>query len=203
MDMWEAYYNATIKNVPEARNKIVHDKFHIMKHVNEAVDKVRRQEHRELMSRNDETLKGSKYLWLYRNENVPDKHRPTLESLKKANLKVSRAWAMKESLPDVWNYRYEGWARKFLNKWIIWTKKSCLPPMKKVGELIERHIDNIVTYCTHKISNGVAEGLNSKIMTIKRKACGYPNRDHFITAIYFFCGGLDLYPRHVDSVTPR
>lgn len=117
MDMWEAYYNATIKNVPDARNKIVHDKFHIMKHVNEAVDKVRRQEHRELMSRNDETLKGSKYLWLYRNENVPDKHRPTLESLKKANLKVSRAWAMKECLPDVWNYRYEGWAKKFLNKW--------------------------------------------------------------------------------------
>ena len=66
--------------------------------------------------------------------------------------------------------------------------------MRKVGGLIQRHLENILTFCRHRITNGVAEGLNSKIMAIKRKACGYRNRDHFKTAIYFVCGGLALYP---------
>ncbi|MBI5678301.1 MAG: transposase, partial [Planctomycetes bacterium] len=52
-----------------------------------------------------------------------------------------------------------------------------------------------LTYCRHHITNAVAEGLNSKIMSIKSRACGYRNKEHFKTAIYFFCGGLDLYPR--------
>ncbi len=69
-----------------------------------------------------------------------------------------------------------------------------MAPMQKVGGLIQRHLENILTFCRHRITNGVAEGLNSKIMAIKRNACGYRNRDHFKTAIYFFCGGLDLYP---------
>ena len=68
--------------------------------------------------------------------------------------------------------------------------------MKRVGQLLSRHLENILTFSRHRI-NGVAEGLNSKIMSIKRKASGYSNRDHFKTAIYFFCGGLDLYPRSV------
>jgi len=98
MDMWEPYFKATIKHVPDAAHKIVHDRFHIMQHVGQAVDKVRRQEHRELLRQEDERLKGTKYIWLYREENLPDKHRPTLEALKATNLKVAKAWAMKESL---------------------------------------------------------------------------------------------------------
>ena len=69
--------------------------------------------------------------------------------------------------------------------------------MKRVGQLLSRHLENILTFCRHWTTNGVAEGLNSKIMSIKRKACRYSNNDHFKTAIYFFCGGLDLYPRSV------
>lgn len=91
-------------------------------------------------------------------------------------------------------YLSMGWARRFVKRWLIWVNKSGLAPMRKVGGLIQRHLENILTFCRHRITNGVAEGLNSKIMAIKRKACGYRNRDHFKTAIYFFCGGLDLYP---------
>ena len=158
------------------------------------VRRVRKQEHRELMGQEDHRLRGTKYLWLYREENLPDKHRPTLEVLKASNLKVAKAWAMKESLNDVWKYLSMGWARRFVKRWLIWVNKSGLAPMRKVGGLIQRHLENILTFCRHRITNGVAEGLNSKIMAIKRKACGYRNRDHFKTAIYFFCGGLDLYP---------
>jgi len=194
MDMWEPYFKATLKHVPGAAGKIVHDRFHIMKHVGEAVDRVRKQEHRELMGQEDHRLKGTKFLWLYREENLPDRHRPALEALKAANLKVAKAWAMKESLNDVWKYLSTGWARRFVKRWLAWVNRSGLTPMCKVGGLIQRHLENILTFCRHRITNGVAEGLNSKIMAIKRKACGYRNRDHFKTAIYFFCGGLDLYP---------
>ena len=83
-----------------------------------------------------------------------------------------------------------------------WANKSDLAPMRKVGEMIQRHLENLLTFCRHRITNGVAEGLNSKIMAIKRKACGYRNRDHFKTAIYFFCGGLDLYPTSSWSELP-
>ena len=194
MDMWEPYFKATLKHVPDAAGKIVHDRFHVMKHVGEAVDRVRKQEHRELTSQDDHRLKGTKFLWLYREENLPDKHRPALEALKTANLKVAKAWAMKESLNDVWKYLSTGWARRFVKRWLVWVNRSDLAPMRKVGGLIQRHLENILTFCRHRITNGVAEGLNSKIMAIKRKACGYRNREHFKTAIYFFCGGLDLYP---------
>ena len=101
---------------------------------------------------------------------------------------------MKENLNAVWKYLSSGWARRFVKRWLVWVNKSDLAPMRKVGEMIQRHLENILTFCRHRITNGVAEGLNSKIMAIKRKACGYRNRDHFKTAIYFFCGGLNLYP---------
>ena len=67
--------------------------------------------------------------------------------------------------------------------------------MKKVARTIKKRIANIVTFCTHGITNGVAEGINSKIMSIKRRAGGYRNRENFKKAIFFYCGGLDLYPR--------
>lgn len=195
MDMWPAYFKATRKWVPEAMKKIVFDRFHIMKHTGEAVDKVRKQENKELMAQGDKTLKGTKYLWLYNEKNVPDKQRPTLASLKDTSLKVAKAWAMKESFNDLWNYLSPAWARLFFKGWHVWVTHSKLEPMKNVGKMLNDHLENILTFCTHRITNGAAEGLNSKIMTIKRKACGHRNKENFKTAIYFFCGGLDLYPR--------
>ncbi len=103
---------------------------------------------------------------------------------------------MKNYLSGLGNYLSVGWAKRFMKRWLTWVRKSDLTPMRKVGEMLSRHLDNILTFCRHRITNGAAEGLNSKIMAIKRRACGYRNREHFKTAIYFFCGGLDLYPRH-------
>ena len=82
-----------------------------------------------------------------------------------------------------------------MKRWLTWVRKSDLTPMRKAGEMLSRHLDNILTFYRHRITNGAAEGLNSKIMAIKRRACGYRNREHFKTAIYFSCGGLDLYPK--------
>ena len=195
MDMWGPYIQATMQNLPLAADKIVFDPFHVMKHMNDAVDKVRRQEHRQLKAEGDESLKGSKYLWLYGRENVPEQRTDEFEALKDQVVRTSRAWAIKEMLRELWGYRSVGWARRFFKQWFGWARRSQLSPVRKVAAMIRDHLPNILTYCKHQITNGVAEGLNSKIMTIKRKACGYRNKENFKVAIYFFCGGLDLYPR--------
>ena len=116
------------------------------------------------------------------------------DDVKGRNLKTSRAWAIKEMLRNLWHYGTATWARKYFDRWYGWAIRSRLTPVKKVAAMLKSRIGNVVSYCTHKITNGVAEGLNSKIMTIKRKCCGFRNPDNFKTAIYFHCGGLNLYP---------
>jgi transposase len=195
MDMWEPYVQATLAEVPLARDKIVFDRFHIMKQLNAGVDRVRLEEHRGLRAAGDDTLKGTKHWWLYARENLPDKYQQAFAAVQSRALRTGRAWAMKEALRNLWNYQARGWARRFFQRWFGWVRRSQLPPMKKVAQTLKDHLDNILTYCLHPITNAVAEGLNSKIMTIKRKAAGFRSFESFRNAIYFYCGGLDLYPR--------
>ena len=196
MNMWVPYVSATVKCVPDAATKIVFDRFHIMKHVGKAVDQVRREEQWELHRRGDTSLKKTRFLWLYSYENLPDHQRPRLDQLMTLNLKVGRAWAIKESLRNLWDYRRPGWARRFFKDWYAWAVRSRLKPIRRVAKMMRDRLDQIVTFCKHRITQGVAEGLNSKIMAIKRFACGFRNRRHFEIAILFHCGGLDLHPRY-------
>ena len=126
---------------------------------------------------------------------VPDKYLRAFESVRDQNLRTSRAWAIKETLRNLWEYRSVAWARKFFKHWFGWARRSRLSPVKDIAAMLKRRLANILTYCDHQITNAVAEGLNSKIMAIKRLAGGYRNKENFKTAIYFFCGQLDLYPR--------
>jgi transposase len=194
MDMHEPYILATKESLPLAAEKIVHDRFHIMQHATEAVDKVRRQEHRALLREGDASLKGSKYVWIKSQENLTDKQQDMLESMR-VNLKTSRAWAIKEMLRDLWNHDDAASARRFFDGWYNWAIRSRLEPVKRVARMLRKRLANVVSYCRHFITNAVAEGLNSKIMSIKRRAGGFRNRGNFKKAILFYCGGLDLYPR--------
>lgn len=194
MDMWEPYVEATRAYIPEADKKIVYDRFHIMTHMEKAVDDVRKQEHREKMEKGDEILKGSRYLWLYNEKNIPENRKDEFAVLKAQGLKVGRAWTIKETLRELWNYHYLESARKFWKRWYFWATHSRLVPVREVAEMIKRHIVNVLTYTRHRITNAVSEGLSSKIQTIKKMAYGFRNQEHFKTAIYFHCGGLDLYP---------
>ncbi len=195
MDMWAPYIQATLARVPEAAGKIVFDRFHVMGYLGKAVDTVRKQEHRALMAAGDETLKGSKYLWLYSRENVPARRRDEFDILRRKELKVGRAWAIKESLRRLWHYVYPASGWKFWKRWYFWATHSRLEPIRKAAETVRRHIDNILTYYQHPVTNAMSEGLNSQIQKIKSMACGFRNLENFKTAIYFHCGGLDLYPR--------
>ena len=151
-------------------------------------------EHRWLTSQGSDLLKGTKHWWLWAEENLPERYREDFEAVKAEHLQTGRAWAIKETLRRLWSYTSRTWARKFFARWFGWAKRSKLVPVKKVADTLKSHLPNLLSYCDHPITNGVAEGLNSLIMTIKRKACGFRNIENFKTAIYFFCGGLQLYP---------
>jgi transposase len=97
-------------------------------------------------------------------------------------------------LRKLWTQPHEVAAYKFFQRWYQWAAKSGLQAVKRVADMIRERVDRVVRYCSLRITNDVAEGLNSKIKTIKRRACGYRNAEHFNTVIFFYCGGLDLYP---------
>jgi transposase len=196
MDMWEPYITATQDSLPAGREKIVFDRFHIMREMTKAVDTVRKQEHRGFLRAGDDSpLTGTKYLWLFSDERRPDHHAEAFATLQALNLKVGRAWAIKEALRTLWTYRQGAAVQRFFSQWYGWAIRSRLTAVKNVAAMLKRHRDGVLRFVKHPITNGVAEGLNSKIMSIKRKAGGFRNAQNFTTAIYFHCGGLDLYPR--------
>ncbi len=194
MDMWDPYVQATREALPEAERKIVFDRFHVMQHVTKAVDQVRKQENRRLVERDDDRLKKTKYLWLFSEENLPEKRQAEFQKLKSSDLKTARAWALKENLRHLWSYVTPGWAKRFFRGWYAWASRSRLEPIWEAAQTLWRRLDNIVTYAEHRLTNDVSEGLNSKIMAVKRRAAGFRNPIHFKTAIYFHCGGLEMHP---------
>jgi transposase len=198
LDMWAPYEDAVRASVPNAGDKIVFDLFHIMQHMNEAVDRTRRTEHRELKAGGDDRLTGTKYVWSYGEENVPDKHRDRLARLTARGmmrkLKTTRAWSIKESLRDLWKCRSRIQAERHWQWWYGWAIRSRLSPVKKVAAMLKAHLPGVLAYFRHRVTNAVSEGVNAKIQRIKKMAYGFRNREHFKTAIFFHCGGLDLYP---------
>jgi transposase len=193
LDMAGFYVAAVEEVLPQAA--IVHDKFHIAKHLGEAVDKVRREEHKTLQSEGDETLKGSRQLWLFNPLNWNAQQRASFARLKELNLKVGRAFAIKELFAKLWNYHYQTSARKFFKSWFGWASRSRLKPIIKVARMLKAHLENILTYLRHPITNAVTEGLNSKIQAIKANARGFRSFENYRIRILFFCGKLSLHPQ--------
>jgi transposase len=192
LDMWKAYRNAVEEKLPQA--DIVHDRFHISQHLNEAVDKVRRQENKELMESGDRRLVGTRFNWLINEEKLSENFAEQFDELKNSDLKVSRAWAIKELFRGFWDYKCAGWAKRHFDRWYSWAIRSRLEPIKEKARMIKNHLANILTYFKHRISNAVAEGLNSKIQTVKANARGYRSFAGFRNSILFYCGGLDMTP---------
>ncbi len=194
MDMSKSYISATKNNVPEANAKIAFDKFHVAKQLGDAVNKVRHDENRFLTKLGDRTLKGTKYYWLQAPSNMTWHRRRSFTSLRTSALKTARAWALKESAMGLWHYQSLGWAKRGWEHWYSWAIRSRLDPVKKVARMVKSHLDGILTAVVLGVTNAMAEGVNSIIQRLKFQACGYRNRERFRNAIYFHCGGLDLYP---------
>jgi transposase len=194
MDMWEPYIRSTHAHLPDADSKIVFDKFHVAQHLNEAVDKVRRQENRQLLAEGKNWLVKTKFSWLRHPVNFTRQAWREFASLRKSVLKTARAWALKETAMSLWDLRYLGVVEKNFRAWYSWAIRSRLEPMKRVARMIKTHWANIKSYFVHRITNAAAESINAKIQMIKYMSRGFRNRTRFRNAIYFHCGGLDLYP---------
>ena len=179
LDMWKAFRAATLKHVPQAR--LIYDKFHVMKHLGQALDAVRKSEYARLAGADRRFIKGQKYNLLSRWENLHQKGRDALKLLLAANRRLNTAYVLKESFGQLWDYNTPGWARRFFDNWRDSLKWQRLRPYEKFADMVERHWDGIASYCheDNKVALGFVEGLNNKIRVIQRKAYGFRDEEYF------------------------
>ena len=194
MDMWDPYVASVSQHLQEGSKKIVYDKFHIAKHLGDAVDKVRRQENRTLRAAGDDRLTGTRYDWLRNPTAMEPADRKAFAELRQSGLKTARAWALKETAMAFFSYQYERPARKHFRWWHGWAVRSRLRPMLEVARTLKRRFENILTYLRHRVTNAASESINAKIQWVKYTARGFRNKKNFAAAILFHCGGLDLAP---------
>jgi transposase len=199
MDMWKPYQQVLRTYVDDADKKIVFDRFHIVQHMNKAVDLVRRQENKALRADGDDQLVGTKYLWLYGEENLPTDRldldtRMHFAALRSSQLKTARAWALKESLRALWKQRSRAAGERWWKRWHGWATRCRLASVAKVAAMIKGHLPNVLTYFKHRITNAGSEAINTVVQMLKKRAFGYRSFKNFRTVILFRCGGLNLYP---------
>ena len=178
MDMWGPFRTSVNKNAASAA--IVFDKFHIMRHLSDALDQVRRDEYKRLQGQDRRYIKGQRYTLLSNRENLSLDGRKALAKLLAANKRLNTAYLLKEAFGQLWSYRTERGARAFFERWKQSLRWQRLAPYQKFVRMIERHWDGIAAYCQpdNKVSLGLVEGLNNKIRVIQRSAYGYRDEDY-------------------------
>jgi len=178
MDMWKAFRKSTQTKAPSAA--ILFDKFHVLRHLSEALDRVRKEEYARLTGKQRAFIKGQKYALLSHPQNLRGDARKNLKLLLAANKRLNTAYVLKESFAQLWDYNSEAWARKFFENWRAQLKWQRLKPYEKFAELIERHWDGIAAYCQpeNKVALGFVEGLNNKIRVLQRRAYGIRDEDY-------------------------
>jgi transposase len=178
MDMWKAFEKSAKKNVPQAA--ILYDKFHVMRHLSEAMDTVRKKEYGRVVGKDRSFIKGQKYTLLSRKGNLDLSGRQSLRKLLKANKRLNTAYLLKETFGQLWSYETEGWARRFFDNWKSSLKWQRLKPYEEFGKMIEKHWDGIAAYCKpeNKVALGFVEGLNNKIRVIQRRAYGLRDEEY-------------------------
>ncbi len=187
-DMSLGFRKGIADNFPNSQTII--DKFHVIKHANEAVDAVRKAESKE-----NPILKKTKYLWLKNEGNLTDKQLEWKQELMKASrhLKTGRAYAMRVELQDIYEQASDRQtAEARLSKLCTWMMHSRLAEMKKLCRLIKDHWNEILNYFDYKFTNAILEGMNSIIQNVKRRARGFRNTEYFKTMIYLNCSDLDI-----------
>lgn len=197
MDMWDPSVASVREHVPEAEGKIVFDRFHVAKHLGDAVDQVRRKEHKTLKAAGDDCFAGTRYDWLRNPAKMEPEDRKEFAELRNSEWKTARAWALKETAMALYDYIYET------------AGEETFPLVARVGstepaetddrgcpDMLKRRFENIITYLRRRITNASSESINARSMFkwVKYTARGFRNRQNFIHAIFFHCGGLDLSP---------
>ena len=180
LDMWKAFRTSTLKegNAPQAT--IVYDKFHVLRHLSDAMDQVRKQEYARLSGEDRRFIKGQRYTLLAHWENLSLEGQQALRLLFRANRRLNKAYLLKESFDQLWDYWRPGWARRFFANGRAALRWQRLEPFEKFARLLEAHWDGIAAYCQaeNKVALGFVEGLNNKIRAIQRRAYGFRDEDY-------------------------
>ncbi|MEI6987091.1 MAG: ISL3 family transposase [Rhodospirillaceae bacterium] len=178
MDMWKAFRNSTQRNAPQAT--IMFDKFHIVKHLSDALDEVRRSEYKRVTDEDRSFIKGQRYVLLSRRENLTDDRRKNLERLLQANMRLNIAYILREQFEQLWDYASPADSRAFFDAWREQLCGQDLKPYEKFARMVDKHWDGIAVYSqpTHKIPLGFVEGFNNKIRVLQRRAFGLHDEEY-------------------------
>ena len=180
MDMWKPFRTSTLKAEHAPQASILFDKFHVIRHLGDALDQVRKSEYKRLTGKGRRFIKGQKYTLLSRRENLTRQGRQSLKLLLKANKRLNTAYVLKESFVQLWKYKTAGWARRFFENWRDALKWQRLEPFEKFVQMIDRHWDGIAAYCKpeNKVALGFVEGFNNKIRVLQRRAYGLRDEEY-------------------------
>jgi len=178
MDMWKPFRHSTQAHAPQAA--ILFDKFHVLRHLGDALDKIRKAEYARVTGPKRKFIKGQKYVLLSHRENLTREGKQSLKLLLQANKRLNTAYILRESFSQLWDYKSEAWARRFFDAWKAQLRWQRLEPYEKFADMIERHWDGIAAYCKpeNKIALGFVEGLNNKIRVIQRRSYGLRDEEY-------------------------
>ena len=191
MDMWKPYMSAASKCLPKA--DIVHDRFHLVRYLNQAVDETRRQEIKSSDDEQKALLKNTRYLFLSNRENWSTTYKTRFQKIQHINLKTSDAWRIKENFKSFFLCDTLREAKLFFAQWFNDVEEVNLDYVKKVAKMFLKHIIGIINYVRHRITNALVESMNSLIQEIKYVARGFRSFENFKICVLFFLGKLNLY----------
>ena len=194
IDLSPAFLKGVKVNLPQA--EITIDPFHVIALMNEAVDKVRRQEVKD-----QPLLKHSRYAVLKNPDKLTEIQEAKLTSISKAHLKTGRAYQIRLALQEIYRSSHRQQAETLLKKWYFWATHSRLKPVIKIAKTIKKHWDKTLNHFTSQLSNGLSEGINSIIQGLKRRARGYKNTENLITMVYLLKGKLQFDLQPVTQLT--
>ena len=187
MDMWRPFRNSFLSHSPLPHVQIIYDKFHVIRHLLEALNKVRKSELKKATGRLKGLLPGKKFILLSRHANVRGKARDALNQLLSLNKRLLKAYLLKESFEHLWSYTSKTWALKFFKSWVAQLKWSRLEPYQKFARMLEKHLDGILAYCDKKVSLGYIESTNLKARNVIRRAYGYRDKEYMKLKIIQVC----------------
>lgn len=186
MDMCKSFRNSFRAHCREDL-EIIFDKFHVVRHLNNALNAVRRAELGKALGRFKKTLSGKKFVLMARRSRVRGHAREALDTVLAASPRLQKAHLLKESFVHLWDYTYKGCALRFWQGWKAQLKWTRMKPYRNFVKMVERHWDGILAFCDKKVALGYVESSNLKARNVIRRAYGYRDKDYMKLKIIQAC----------------
>lgn len=192
MDMSAGYEAAVRQELPGA--EVVYDRFHVSGILGKMVEEVRRKEHRRLMEQGDESLKNSRYLWLWHPDKLEGERLMRFEEISQLNLKTTDAYYHRIQFHEFWAQPDATHAGAYFGRWEAEALESSIEEVKKAARTLRGHLRGLLSWFRHRVSNAVAEALNGRIQALKANARGFRSFVNYRITILFHLGKLELKP---------